>query len=147
MKDRQWLESHLPHKGTMCLLDHVVCWTEDEIHCKAYSHKDPNNPLASGGILGATAAIEYAAQAMAAHGCLLLKADGAPRQGFIASVRNIRFKTEDLSSLGQEIDIHVTRLMGDDDNVIYEFEVSDSGSPKVTGRATVVLDQTKAIQL
>lgn len=147
MKDRQWLESHLPHKGTMCLLDHVVSWTNDEIHCKAYSHKDPNNPLLSEGILGSSAAIEYAAQAMAAHGCLLLKSDGTPRQGFIASVRNIRFKTNALSSLGPEIDIHATRLMGDADNVIYEFEVSDSGSPRVTGRATVVLDQRKAIQL
>lgn len=147
MKDRQWLESHLPHKGTMCLLDHVVSWTDDEIHCKAYSHKDPNNPLVTEGMLGSSAGIEYAAQAMAAHGCLLLKDDGSPRQGFIASVRNIVFKTKDLSSLSPEIDIHATRLMGDDDNVIYEFEVSDSGLPKVTGRATVVLDQTKAIQL
>ena len=147
MKDRQWLETHLPHKGTMCLLDHVVSWTDNEIHCKAYSHKDPNNPLVTQGILGSSVAIEYAAQAMAAHGCLLLKDDGAPRQGFIASVRNIIFKTDDLMSLSAEIDIHATRLMGDSDNVIYEFEVSDSSSPKVTGRATVVLDQTKAIQL
>jgi predicted hotdog family 3-hydroxylacyl-ACP dehydratase len=147
MKDRQWLESHLPHKGTMCLLDHVVSWTDDDIHCKAYSHKDPNNPLVTQGVLGSSAAIEYAAQAMAAHGCLLLKDDGIPRQGFIASVRNIIFKTKDLSCLSQEIDIKATRLMGDDDNVIYEFEVSDTGSPKVKGRATVVLDQTKAIKL
>lgn len=147
MKDRQWLESHLPHKGTMCLLDHVVSWTDDDIHCKAYSHKDPSNPLVSQGILGSSAAIEYAAQAMAAHGCLLLKDVGTPRQGFIASVRNIIFNTKNLNSLSSEIDIHATRLMGDDDNVIYEFEVSDCGSPKVTGRATVVLDQKKAIQL
>jgi len=147
MRDRQWLESHLPHKGTMCLLNHVVSWTDDEIHCKAYSHKDPNNPLATQGILGSSAAIEYAAQAMAAHGCLLLKDDDTPRQGLIASVRNVRFKTNDLSILSPEIDIRATRLMGDGDNVIYEFEVTDGGSHKVTGRATVVLDQMKAIQL
>lgn len=37
--------------------------------------------------------------------------------------------------------------MGDDDNVIYEFAISDKGINLVTGRATVVLDRNKTINL
>ena len=72
--DRAWIERHIPHKGSMCLLDGVTQWSEAEIVCHATSHRDPGNPLRSvdrdvNG-LGITAGIEYAAQAMAVHGAI-----------------------------------------------------------------------------
>ena len=147
MKDINWLEQHLPHKSEMCLLDRIMAWDPDQIHCTATSHKNPANPLIFRGKLGASNAIEYAAQAMAAHGCLIAKDANSSRQGYIASVRNVEFQTDTLDELGSVLDIFATRLMGDDDNVIYEFDVVDRGESKVTGRATVILDRNKAIKL
>lgn len=147
MKDRKWLEQHLPHKGEMCLLDRIMAWDADQIHCAATSHKHPANPLIFRGKLGASNAIEYAAQAMAAHGCLIAEDTNSSRQGYIASIRNVEFRTETLDELGPILDIFAKRLMGDGDNVIYEFNVVDRGECKVTGRATVILDRNKAIKL
>lgn len=147
MKDHEWLESHLPHKGDMCLLEQVVSWDDDQINCMATSHLDPQNPLSRNGKLCASAGIEYAAQAMAAHGCLMLGGNETARQGYIASVRNVEFRTDTLNALGPMLDVNAKRIFGDNDNVIYEFTVSDGVAPKVTGRATVILDRNKAIKL
>lgn len=147
MKDRKWFQQHLPHKGEMCLLDQIIAWDTDQIHCTATSHKSPANPLIFRGRLGASNAIEYAAQAMAAHGFLIGKDTNSSRQGYIASVRSVEFRTDSLDDLGSVLDIYATRLMGDDDNVIYEFNVVDRGESMVTGRATVILDRNKTIKL
>jgi len=147
MKTRSWLLQNLPHQGKMNLLDAVVNWDADQIHCISSSHLDPDNPLAENGCLGASAAIEYAAQAMAAHGRLTAPASIAPRQGYIAGIRDAQFHVQTLNQASARIDIHATRLMGDEDNVIYQFTVSDFGVPLVTGRATVVLDRNKTITL
>lgn len=147
MKDRKWLEQNLPHKGDMCLLDQIIAWDADNIHCTATSHKNLANPLIFRGRLGASNAIEYAAQAMAAHGCLINADTASSRQGYIASVRSVEFRTDTLDNLGSVLDIYATRLMGDDNNVIYEFNIVDRDESKVSGRATVILNQKKAIRL
>lgn len=147
MKTHAWLVENLPHQGSMNLLDAVLAWDTDQIHCVATSHLDPNNPLAESGTLGASAAIEYAAQAMAAHGRLTTPTTNAPRQGYIAGIRDTQFHVKTLNQASPVIDIQATRLMGDDDNVIYQFTVSDQGVDLVTGRATVVLDRNKTISL
>ena len=43
--DHAWIEAHVPHKGTMCLLERVVEWSDQRIVCEAISHTDPANPL------------------------------------------------------------------------------------------------------
>ncbi|MEN9902599.1 MAG: hypothetical protein RL651_1263 [Pseudomonadota bacterium] len=147
MKSHSWLLENLPHQGSMNLLDTVLSWDADQIHCSASSHLDPNNPLAENGLLGTSAGIEYAAQAMAAHGRLTAPATTTPRQGYIAGIRDIRFYVQTLNNASPTINIQATRLMGDDDNVIYQFTISDQGINLVTGRATVVLDRNKNISL
>lgn len=147
MKTRMWLLENLPHQGNMNLLDAVLSWDADTIHCIATSHLDHNNPLAENGSLGASAAIEYAAQAMAAHGRLTSPSTNSPRQGYIAGIRDIQFHVQTLNQSSQQIDIRATRLIGDDDNVIYQFTVSDQGTHLVTGRATVVLDRNNTFNL
>jgi predicted hotdog family 3-hydroxylacyl-ACP dehydratase len=79
--DHAWLLAHLPHQGSMCLLDAVTDWDAQRIRCMATSHRDVDNPLRAHDRLGAACGIEYAAQAMAAHGALLAAADDAPRAG------------------------------------------------------------------
>ena len=42
---RAWIAAHIPHAGSMCLLDEVVAWDDERICCTATSHRDPGNPL------------------------------------------------------------------------------------------------------
>jgi predicted hotdog family 3-hydroxylacyl-ACP dehydratase len=126
----------------MCLLDAVVDWSETAISGIATSHADPANPLRADGRLGAAAGIEYAAQAMAVHGALLAGDDGAPRQGYLASVRSVTLHVDRLDNLPGQLDVHAERLTGDASNVLYQFSVSHAGRCLLAGRATVVLDTT-----
>jgi len=124
----------------MCLLAAVVDWSETAIFCTATSHADPANPLRADGRLGAAAGIEYAAQAMAIHGALLAGSDGAPRQGYLASVRGVTLNVDRLDDLPGQLDVHAERLSGDAGNVLYQFSVSHAGRCLIEGRAAVVLD-------
>ena len=61
--NRDWITAHIPHQGSMCLLGHVLSWSEQRIVCDALSHTDPSNPLRAADRLGAAIGVEYAAQA------------------------------------------------------------------------------------
>lgn len=139
MIERAEIATLIPHAGTMCLLDRVISWDEQRIACFSLAHRDPNNPLRQDGRLGALAAIEFAAQAMAAHGRLAGAVSERPRVGFIASLRDVRCRCERLDQLESELEIGATKLMGDAQNVIYAFTVACAAQALVTGRATVVL--------
>ena len=141
--DRAWLLAHLPHQGTMCLLDGVTEWNAQRIRCSATSHRDPDNPLRAHDRLGAACGIEYAAQAMAAHGALLAGADRAPRAGYLASVRSVALQVARLDDIVSDLDIEAERLSGDDNTILYGFRVSADGHALIDGRATVVLDAAK----
>ena len=44
--DRDWIARHIPHQGSMCLLDGVEEWDAQHILCRATSHRAPDNPYA-----------------------------------------------------------------------------------------------------
>src|SRR4051812_26043908 len=90
MLDHDWIVRHIPHQGSMCLLDSVQSWHADKIVCRASSHRLSDNPLRAFGQLGAACAIEYAAQAMAAHGALTASAASAPKAGYLVSARSVQ---------------------------------------------------------
>jgi predicted hotdog family 3-hydroxylacyl-ACP dehydratase len=141
--NRAWLLGHLPHQGNMCLLDAVTDWDAQHIRCTASSHRAPDNPLRAHDRLGAACGIEYAAQAMAAHGALLAAADGAPRAGYLASVRGVELHVARLDDVAADLDVEAERLSGDDNVILYGFRVSAAGRPLLSGRATVMLDADK----
>ena len=58
MIDRAWIAARIPHQGSMCLLDAVESWDEQQIVCRATSHALPDNPLRAAGSLGVANAIE-----------------------------------------------------------------------------------------
>ena len=93
----------IPHAGRMCLLDRVVDYSESEIHCATRTHLDPANPLRRDHALSALHLVEYAAQAMAAHGAL--HAGGQPQPGMLAALRDIRLHAERIDSIDGELDI------------------------------------------
>lgn len=142
--DHAWIAAHVPHQGSMCLLDQVVSWDENQLLCSATSHRDSSNPLRAGGRLGAANGIEYAAQAMAVHGALLASrcapSSSAPRAGFLASVRGVTLFVERLDDIAGALSVSATRFSGDDNNVLYDFSVSANGRTLLEGRAAVILD-------
>jgi len=149
--DRDWLLAHIPHQGSMCLLDRIDAWDSERIRCTATSHRALDNPLRAHGRLGAACGIEYAAQAMAAHGGLLAAAatvadtppDTPPRTGYLASVRAVELHVARLDDIAADLNVAAERLSGDDNVVLYGFSVSAAERLLLSGRATVVLDAAK----
>jgi len=138
-RDRAWIAAHLPHAGTMCLLDAVVDWDESSLRARAANHRAADHPLRRAGELPIAAGIEYGAQAAAAHGALASqKPSGA---GMIAAVRSVAFHARRLDDVAGDLDIHVEQLGGGAGGVIYRFEVSSSGRVLVEGRVTVAFSR------
>lgn len=141
--DHAWLLAHLPHQGGMCVLDAVTAWDAQHIRCTASSHHDIDNPLRAHDRLGAACGIEYAAQAMAAHGALLAAADSAPRAGYLASVRSVDFYVARLDDIAADLSIDAERLSGDDNTILYGFSIAAGDRLLLRGRAAVMLDADK----
>jgi len=131
----------VPHSGSMCLLAGMTRWSDTEIVCTATSHRDPRNPLRTARGLLSPCAIEYAAQAMALHGALVGRAAAsAVRSGYLASARGVQLHLLRIDELIGELRIQVTRLAGDDQQILYSFNVTHQGDPVAEGRAAVVLN-------
>lgn len=139
MLDRAAIAARIPHQGSMCLLDAVLAWDSGQIHCRASSHRQPDNPLRAAARLGAACGIEYAAQAMAVHGALLAPEGAPPRPGYLASVRSVQLAVDRLDDLPQDLDIVAERLSGDENNILYHFRVEHAGDLLLSGRAAVML--------
>jgi len=137
--DHAWIAAHIPHHGSMCLLDHVVGHDAQRVRCIARSHRASDNPLRSHGRLAAACGIEYAAQAMAVHGALL--ADGTePRPGFLASVRSAMLHVGRLDDIAQDLEVEALRVTGDSGTVLYDFTLRAGDRLLIEGRAAIVLD-------
>lgn len=137
--DRAWIESHIPHRGRMCLLDEVLSWDPVRIRCRATSHRSPDNPLRAHDRLGAACGVEYAAQAMAVHGAIMAHTAGTTaRAGLLTSVRNLVLRVTRLDDLDTDLIASAERLAGDDDSVLYEFSLSSGGSELLSGRVGIV---------
>jgi len=141
---RDWIAAHIPHQGTMCLLDAVDSWDADHIVCRTGSHRLADNPLRAAGNLGVANAIEYAAQAMAVHGALLAGEGDAPKAGYLTSVRDVRWHRAHFDDLAGELSIRADRLSGNEINVLYRFEVAAGDAVLISGRAGVMLDASGA---
>lgn len=149
--DRRWIESHIPHRGTMCLLDEVLEWTADRVRCRTRTHLSADNPMRADGRLGIACGIEYAAQAMAVHGALSYEAaataaagasTAVPAAGFLAGVRGVQFHRLRLDDLSGDLICEAVRVAGDSGSALYDFELSSASHILLRGRATVMLDAT-----
>ena len=143
MHDRDWIEAHIPHQGTMCLLDRVESWDLEQIHCLANSHRSPDNPLRSHGRLNSACGIEYAAQAMAVHGAL--RASNRPSgAGYLVSVRGTRLYVPRLDDIEADLTVIAHCITCEGSNILYRFEIGAKGRVLLEGRAAVVLDALSA---
>ena len=137
--DREWIESHIPHRGRMCLLDEVLSWDAARIRCRATSHRLADNPLRAHGRLGAACGVEYAAQAMAVHGASWRTWRARRRaRGLLTSVRNLALRITRLDDIDTDLIASAERLAGDEGSTLYEFTVSGGGHELLSGRASIV---------
>ena len=137
--DHAWIAAHIPHHGSMCLLDSVIAHDGQQVRCLALSHRSSDNPLRAHGRLAAACGIEYAAQAMAVHGALLA-AGAEPRPGFLASVRGAVLHVGRLDDIEQDLTVEAVRVTGDSGTVLYDFSLWAGERLLVEGRAAIVLD-------
>lgn len=139
--DHAWIARHIPHQGSMCLLDHVETWDQQRIQCLASSHRAPDNPLRAYDRLGTACGIEYAAQAMAVHGALLAPPDStSARVGYLISVRGAKLHTPRLDNIDADLLIEATCITRSENNILYQFSVSAAGQLLLEGRAAVVVN-------
>jgi predicted hotdog family 3-hydroxylacyl-ACP dehydratase len=131
------LRQLIPHAGAMCLLEQVVHCDETTIHCTSRTHLDPENPLRSRNRLSAVCGIEYAAQAMALHGALMTP--GCAAGGYLASVRDVRWRAARLDNVREELQVEATCLTADANAAIYRFRVCAGAAELLHGRASVFL--------
>lgn len=139
--DKAWIAGHIPHHGSMCLLDFVESWDRQRIQCRASSHRAADNPLRAYGRLGAACGIEYAAQAMAVHGALLAPPDSSrARVGYLVSARGTQLHVSRLDDIAADLLVEATCVMRSENNVLYQFSISAVDRLLLDGRAAVVLN-------
>jgi predicted hotdog family 3-hydroxylacyl-ACP dehydratase len=142
--DRRWIESHIPHQGTMCLLDEVLTWDAARVRCRSSTHRTATNPLRAHDRLGAVCGIEYAAQAMAVHGALIASAGATigtnpPRVvGYLATVRNVTLHVARLDDIETDLVATAELVTGDERTALYGFSVSSGERVLLEGRAAIV---------
>jgi predicted hotdog family 3-hydroxylacyl-ACP dehydratase len=124
----------IPHAGSMCLLDRVIAHTESDIECTARSHRTPDHPLRRDGQLSALHLVEYAAQAMAAHGALRA---GGVQQGMLAALREIRLHVDRIDDIDSDLTVLAVRRIAQANGSLYDFRVLAGGRLLCEGRVAI----------
>lgn len=137
---RDQLARLVPHAGAMCLLDEIIEWDDTRIVCRARSHRDAANPLRCDGALPALAGIEYAGQAMAAHGALCER-EARRRAGYLVSVRDVVLAVARLDDLEAELTVTAARQSPPGPQMLYDFHLQAGALKLMAGRALVVLKE------
>lgn len=138
MLDREQILRRVPHQGAMCLWDEVVAWTPQDIHLRAFNHRDPAHPLRSAGRLRALHLCEYGAQAMAVHGGLRAAA-GAVTPGVLVALRDVQLQVARIDDLPGALEAVTQVLAESPGSQQYAFRISHAGVLLAEGRAAVML--------
>lgn len=129
----------IPHQGSMCLLDTVVAWDPDRIVCHSDRHLAQDNPLRASGRLSVLHAVEFAAQAIAAHRRLTASPARAPRYGLLVSLRDCSFAGHRLDTCASPLVIEAMRIAATAEMMTYKFDVRTADEAIAAGRASIVL--------
>ncbi|OZB61474.1 MAG: phosphotransferase [Lysobacterales bacterium 14-68-21] len=132
--------SLIPHAGRMCLLDEVLAWDEATIHARSASHALPDHPLRGMAGLHAVHLAEYGAQAMAVHGALRDRAQGAAgvKPGRLVSLRDVLLAVDYVDPQAGPLEVHAECLYADSAGAQYAFRVEQGGRRLASGRAAVI---------
>ncbi len=137
--DRAAIQALIPQKGAMCLLDSVEYWDSQRIICTSTQHQSVGNPLRTRAGLSSLHGIEFAAQAMAAHGGLTAAGRQTPHVGLLLSVRDCVFHCRRLDDIASPLAIEAGQMGNNEETRLYRFKVSAQDVLLVEGRAAVML--------
>lgn len=136
--NRAQIAALIPHGEGMCMLDEVVSWDADQIHCRSIAFAVPSNPLFENGCMESVILIEYAAQAAAVHAALLQSELGEARSAYIGAVKNVEL-LKPLVDNTAAIDIEAQGLLNNSSGAIYQVQALQQGEPIMRGR--LILNQ------
>jgi predicted hotdog family 3-hydroxylacyl-ACP dehydratase len=124
----------------MCLLERIVEWNAYRIRLESTTHRSLDNPLRRDGRLRSLHLCEYGAQAMAVHGALLSRAEGAQAApGMLVSLRGVQFTRDYIEDLAGPLVIEAECLQASATSLQYTFRVTHQSELLAEGRAAVVL--------
>jgi predicted hotdog family 3-hydroxylacyl-ACP dehydratase len=123
----------------MCLLDAVLNWNEQEIVCTTTSHRRSTNPLRDGAGLRGSCAIEYGAQAMAAHSALVdATGRSRPEAGLLVSIRDVSVSVARLDEIDAPLVVRARLVLKQGRAQVYEITVTAGGEIILTGRISTM---------
>jgi predicted hotdog family 3-hydroxylacyl-ACP dehydratase len=137
--DRATVKSLIPQQGAMCLLDSIEYWNGQRIICTSMQHRSAGNPLRTRKALSSLHGIEFAAQAVAAHGGLTATGQARPRVGLLLSARDCKFHRWKLDDIEGPLVIEAELMGANDRTRQYRFKVSAQETVAVEGRVAVIL--------
>jgi predicted hotdog family 3-hydroxylacyl-ACP dehydratase len=130
----------IPHQYEMCLLERVLHWDEQLIRLATDTHRSLSHPLRNEGRLRSLHLCEYGAQAMAVHGALKARANGAMSPpGMLVSLRAVNFARDYIEDLPGELIIEARCLQASASTLQYQFLVTHRDELLAEGRAAVML--------
>ena len=137
--DRAAIQALIPQKDAMCLLDSVEYWDGQRIICTSTQHRSAGNPLRTRAGLSSLQGIEFAAQAMAAHGGLTAAGREPSHVGLLLSVRDCVFHCRRLDDIAAPLTIEAEQMGNNGEARLYRYKVSAQDVLLVEGRAAVML--------
>ena len=122
------------------MLARVVSHDAETIVCAAVSHRDLGNPLRRDGMLPSVCGVEYALQAMAAHGALT--GDGAAQAaGYLASLRGVVLRVSRLDDVAGDLRVEARALSRAARGFVYAFRVLADGGELLSGQAAIIIPE------
>lgn len=133
----------IPHGGSMCLIEQVVQWDRQTIHCRTRTHLDRAHPLRRDGGLSALHLVEYGAQTMAIHGGLEARSRGATAApGLLVSVRDLRLEVQQIDDLDGPLELHAEQQLASASGWLYAFRALCGERLLGSGRIAVMADRS-----
>ena len=139
MMERAELETLVPHKGRMFLLDRFLSWDWEDDSFVAEAVADPSRPFFDEEAQGVPVwvSFEYMTQGIAALSGIQRRERGeAPKVGFVMSVRDFKAGSR-FFPRGSRIRIEARELMRDGQVVSFSC-VADCGGERTTAILNVV---------
>ncbi len=138
--NRDQIAALLPHGNAMCMLDEVVSWDVEQIHCRSHHFARDNNPLLENGQLEIVILIEFAAQTAGVHAALLHPLqEGVPLPAYIGAVKNVEL-LKPVSDNAGAIELKAHCLLNNSSGAIYDVIAQQQDAILMRGR--LILNQT-----